>query len=178
MRVAYFGNNLNQGYDFVSLLAQRGISATLFDDQRTYEQDTHHWWTKRKRDESLVEYCDITQNVLCAQKKLSDMPAVQKIYEKAKNYDFLVLREYGPALFSELEGPVKVFWSMGFDLQNLPFLLDIGHPGSNKPVRKWTGIRSFLRMTCRRMGSLFSPSDPFEGKTWAEILQKRQRLGL
>jgi glycosyltransferase involved in cell wall biosynthesis len=120
MKVAFYGNNLNQGYFFVRLFRQHGWQAKLISPQYYYRQESHDWWT----DDPL---CDDWVYRLPPVKigrlgPLVSVPAVRQLYEEFGGYDALLLAEDGPALFSELTvGPVKICVSLGSDLVHYPF---------------------------------------------------------
>lgn len=177
MRVAVFGNNLNQGYDIAELLVEQGIQAKVFDEQREFAQDTHTWYRTEPRNEDLIEHCAITQAELTAPGELSSWASIAPIYEKAADYDLLILREYGPALFSELHGPKKVFWPIGGDLQDLPFLARACGP---RPWEKYSSINQKEFNFPEQSQGDSEPMEPYEEPRdwWARNMQERQRRGL
>lgn len=124
MRVAFYGNNLNKGYLYVSSFREHGVEATLFCGHYGYEQERHHWWTDRAPEKDFIRNIRIVGlNTVCTQNRLATVPEVRELYESVRHYDVLVMAEDGPALFSELNGIRKVFISFGADLQNLPFMV-------------------------------------------------------
>lgn len=176
MRVGFFGNNLNQGYLAVEALRRAGHEAVLFDDVRSYAQDTHDWWTSRPRDRNWVVETGVTQGDLTLEGPLTAQPAIRATYERAAQCDVLILREYGPALFSELDGPRKVFWSSGSDLQLLPFLEDLRPP---RPwYRQWFGKRP--QDVVIPVGAVELTAQQREAIRYRQedLIQARQRAGL
>jgi len=121
-RVAIYGNNLNQGYFLARSLHELGVRATLFCPSYEYAQERHDWWTASDIDGSLVRYAPLFPPG-CGGTPSSD-PEIRRVYDEIAAYDVLVMAENGPAVFSDLGGgPARVFLSLGFDLQNTPFLL-------------------------------------------------------
>lgn len=124
MRVGIFGNNLNQGYFLASLLRELGHDARVFLRDGAHPQDEHEWWSREAIDESLVERVGPVPD-LSHGGSLLDLPDIKALYRKAEKYDVLLLREEGPALFSELREIPRVFASQGADLQLWPFWLTV-----------------------------------------------------
>lgn len=121
MRIAIYGNNLNQGYFLAQLLRELGADARVF-LRPALPLDKHEWWSRKPLDETLVEWVPEAPDV-GQPGPLERLDGVRELYRKAKRYDVLVLREEGPALFSELRDVPMVFASQGADLQISPFLM-------------------------------------------------------
>jgi len=121
LRVAVYGNDLNCGYVLAKALRSQGCDACLFNIDYKRGQDKHHWWSTTPPEPELIK--DFISVDITLTGKLIDQPATQVIYKEARKYDVLLIAEDGPAVFSELQGPTKVFLSYGYDLQNLPFML-------------------------------------------------------
>jgi glycosyltransferase involved in cell wall biosynthesis len=120
MKVAFYGNNLNQGYFFVRLFRQHGWHARLICPEYQYRQEYHDWWTD---DPLCDDWVYRLPNVRIGRLgKMVSVPAVRRLYEEFRAYDAVLLAEDGPALFSELTaGPAKICVSLGSDLVHYPF---------------------------------------------------------
>ena len=122
IRVGIYGNNLNQGYFLAGLLRRLGVDARVFLPAYAHAQDTHEWWSGAALDESLVVRLS-AMAAPGASGTLTSQPVIREMYAAAGEFDVLILREEGPALFSEFAGCVKVFASQGADLQLWPWWL-------------------------------------------------------
>jgi hypothetical protein len=123
LRIGIYGNNLNTGYFLAGYMRRLGVTATLILPQDSHEQDTHHWWTNQAFDETLVRWVPRIHSLGCPG-DLKLQSSIRQLYEVVSQFEVLLLREEGPALFSELNGPVKVFAAQGADLQLWPFWLE------------------------------------------------------
>lgn len=122
IRIGIYGNNLNQGYFLAGLLKQLGADAKVFTPPHAHAQDTHEWWSGEGLDEDLV----IRLKAMVepgSSGPLVSQATVREMYAAASEFDVLILREEGPALFSELPGIAKVFAAQGADLQLWPWWL-------------------------------------------------------
>ncbi|MCS6947571.1 MAG: hypothetical protein NZM12_08145, partial [Steroidobacteraceae bacterium] len=119
IRVGIYGNNLNQGYFLARLLRELGAEARVFLRAQAHEQDEHAWWTSAPVDESLVERIPKPIDV-GRRGALTRDAGVVELYRRATRYDVLIVREEGPALFSELPEVPLVFAAQGADLQLWP----------------------------------------------------------
>ena len=123
MKIAVFGNNLNAGYNLVKYLRAAGVEAILLLPDYQYQQEYQQWWTEQPiKEDWIVRFAD-PQRHLYAPGRLLDQSEIRSIYAVAQRFDALLMAEYGPALFSELEGVIKIFISYGADLQILPFMI-------------------------------------------------------
>jgi len=166
MRVAFYGNNLNQGYFFVKGLVELGIEAQLLLPNYSYAQESHGWWLNQAPDEGLIYRIRDRFN-LGVEEPLIANPHIQSLYDHVRKFDLLIMMEDGPGVFSELNGVKKIFLSQGSDLQILPFLL------------RYHDAEPFsLRSRWRRK---FDPEfrKRYElGAPYWERAQERQRLGI
>lgn len=122
MRLGIYGNNLNQGYFLAGLLSQLGVEAKVFLPACAHAQDTHVWWSREALDESMV--IRLTAMALPgASGSLKYQSVIRELYAASERFDVLVLREEGPALFSDFAGCAKVFASQGADLLLWPWWL-------------------------------------------------------
>lgn len=122
IRIGIYGNNLNQGYFLAGLFRRLGVEARVLLPAYAHAQDTHEWWSGEALDESLIVRLSATPTP-GASGALTSQLAIREIYAAAGDFDMLVLREEGPALFSEFGGCTKVFASQGADLQLWPWWL-------------------------------------------------------
>jgi glycosyltransferase involved in cell wall biosynthesis len=175
LKVAFYGNNLNVGYFFVRLLAERGVDATLFCIDYAYAQEHHDWWTDRGLDMRLVRFLGTKGFDIGAPQRLAERQDIRALYEEVGRYDVLVFMQEGPAVFSELTGPRKIFLSAGGDLQQLPFLLRLYARPGDMLDRARAGLAGALGGDWKAVGA---------SRQWfAELprlarIQARQRAGL
>lgn len=124
MKLAIYGNNLNVGYFFARSFRQLGVDAKLLYVEERLPQDRPGWWIK---DEELDRACliDVGKPFDIARlRSLASDPRIAELYALASTFDVILFMQDGPAIFSELPHPAKVFMSQGGDLQNMPFALD------------------------------------------------------
>lgn len=124
IRIGIYGNNLNQGYFLAQSLRDLGCVAKVFLPFDPEAQDTHAWWSEEPLDESLIIRLPAMASPGCSG-DLSSQFSIKKMYAAAEDFDVLILREEGPALFSEFKGAAKVFATQGADIQLWPWLLKI-----------------------------------------------------
>lgn len=122
INIGIYGNNLNQGYFLAQLFCELGVEAKVMIPFNSHPQDKHDWWTREPLDENLIIWFSSPVDSK-ASGFLSSQAPIFDIYKTASQFDVLLLREDGPALFSELKGPSKVFASQGADLQQMPWFL-------------------------------------------------------
>jgi glycosyltransferase involved in cell wall biosynthesis len=122
IRIGIYGNNLNQGYFLAGLFRRQGVQAKVLLPAYAHAQDTHEWWSGEALDESLIVRLS-AMPVPGAPGPLLSQPVIREMYAAASDFDVLILREEGPALFSEFAQPAKVFASQGADLQLWPWWL-------------------------------------------------------
>lgn len=121
MKVAVYGNNLNQGYWLVRNLRRCGMEAILLMRPYNYRQEYHDWWSDQAWCEEWVYSVDVADHEINSLEPLVANEAVRKAYDRVRDVDILFLSEDGPAFFCELNGVKKVFRSAGADLQLIPF---------------------------------------------------------
>lgn len=122
MRIGIYGNNLNIGYFFAREFAGRGHDAKLYYFHEEHAQDRPEWWLDEDVDRSLLIDFGADADV-SKWHPLRASERIRQLYALASRCDVLLLLQDGPALFSELDHPNKVFLSVGGDLQNFPFAL-------------------------------------------------------
>jgi glycosyltransferase involved in cell wall biosynthesis len=175
-KIAFYGNNLNHGYFFVRNLARLGIEAKLFCIDYPYDQEHPWWWTDEKLDSNLVCSLKTKGFSLGTGRPLLTLSEIQELYDAVKQYDILMMMEDGPALFSELDGIKKIFFSAGGDLQLLPFLMDVYYKpemimrellNNIKGIRRG-GVRNSLRRSYSYLKTVL----------YSTRIQSRQRKGL
>ena len=121
MKIAIYGNNLNQGYWLARNFRKHGCHAVVITPPYLYDQEYHAWWSNSPLDQSLIRKIDVSDLEMRSLDPLRKNPKIVEVYDEFKDYDILFLVEDGPAFFSELNGPVKVFRAAGDDLQAIPF---------------------------------------------------------
>jgi hypothetical protein len=123
VRVAVFGNNLNQGFFLARFLRESGVEADLFFRDYSNAQERPEWWLAAGADDRLIRRFRLDWSMAAGWLRPCEHAEVQQAYAAARSYDILQLSEEGPALFDGLKGgPAKVFRPLGADLRVLPFL--------------------------------------------------------
>jgi glycosyltransferase involved in cell wall biosynthesis len=133
MRVAFFGNNLNAGFNFVRALRELGTEAELFFIPSEHRQDRPDWWDAQSTPRcawvhTLDDFDAASEEPFASlggDAPLVTHAPVRRLYDALRGYDLVVASENGPALLSEFDATPKVFLSFGFDLQVLPFYVSI-----------------------------------------------------
>lgn len=125
LKVAFWGNNLNQGYFFVEALNELGIEAKLFQIEYPLQQEYPAWWTNREINSRLIKMVKITQQDLKSSQPLLANPEIRALYDEIKQYHALMMMEFGPAVFSEFKGIKKIFIAAGWDIHVAPFLFRV-----------------------------------------------------
>lgn len=174
MKVAFYGNNLNQGYLFVESLNRAGIEAKLFSIKYPSGQEHHDWWTDGKLNQKLVRLIDNQGFNVGMCRSLTSNPEISRLYNEVREYNTIVLTEDGPGLFSELTGVKKVFFSLGSDLQIYPFMARVYYPWK-KTISTLTTLffRAILRNDQRSYLALY-----VQNLFFGLRLQFRQRRGI
>ncbi len=127
MRIAVYGNNLNQGYLFAHGLADLGHETRLYLLDYQYRQEHPDWWSDQTAIASLIRKIPMSTLPVGRKGRLVDEPVIREIYAEVAEMDAILMMEDGPAVFVELPGTAKLLVSNGADLQNFPFLLRTLH---------------------------------------------------
>jgi len=173
MKIAIFGNNLNQGYFFTRLFHQCGYEARLLLPHYPDRQEHHDWWSGTPMDPQLVLRLDGGPFSIGGIRPLSTQPVIRKLYDTARAFDLLFLTENGPAVFSEFHERKKIFRAFGWDIQVMPFLLKHLHGGW---PGLWSGSPDPSSQQPNPMGQTWKATIKFFLKDM--MLQYRQRKGL
>lgn len=124
MRVAVYGNMLNMGYFMTKLLVGQGVDACYFFDDSPIAQNHPNWFLKDAKDPPWMRRFPALQDYPYQPQPLTSVPDIARLYEEVSRFDVLLYCSDGPAIFSELQGIPRVLWALGFDLQNLPLMVE------------------------------------------------------
>lgn len=168
-KIAFYGNNLNQGYNFTELFANAGQQATLLLHDYYFNQEQTAWWQDSVNTSLIKKFdfhdaftatedFDVTSQQLPRLRDLHD-------YVKKEKFDAIFMMEDGPAVFAGVEGPRKIFLSAGYDLQVIPFFLQRLCPWY-KTVKMFCNARNERR------------EEYFRTRKFYRKFQERQRSGI
>lgn len=126
-KIAFYGNNLNQGYNFTELFASAGHEAKLLLHDYYFKQEQAGWWQDSVNTKLIhkFDFYDAFTGAEDFDVRSEELPRLSVLYDyvKKEKFDAIFMMEDGPAVFAGLQGPKKIFISAGYDLQVIPFFL-------------------------------------------------------